>query len=173
MNTVSALRVLSIAYRPVILQTQSITAWNYSDNLARSRSPYSSIKASNRRSKLASVRHPSSHDHDLQVHLDTLWITASKCISKLTQLRPPIASPNWLHLGLQVHLQIRSITASKWSPNPHNRGLGSRPRSSSPNSLYQGPSMYPKHHLIVSFRRTLNSSQALSAASSTIPCAVL
>jgi len=38
---------------------------------------------------------------------------ASKCISKLAPSRSPSASPNSLHIGLQVHFQSRSITASK------------------------------------------------------------
>ena len=58
-----------------------------------------------------------------------------KCISEFTQSRPPSASPNsldhslqvhlWvqLDLGLQVHLQSRSITDSKCISELHNLGL--------------------------------------------------
>jgi len=56
-----------------------------------------------------------------KVYHQTRSITASKfarswppkCISKPARSRPPIVSPNSLDCGLQVHLQTRSITASK------------------------------------------------------------
>jgi len=61
------------------------------------------------------------------MHLHTRFIMASKCISKLAGLRPASAHDQ----GLQVHLQTRSITASKFAqswppcgipPNSHNHG---------------------------------------------------
>jgi len=73
-------------------------------------------------------------DHSLQVNL------------RVTRSRPPNASPNlldrglqvhlWvqLDLGLQVHLQTRSITASKCI----SEFTWSRPPSASPNSLDHG-----------------------------------
>jgi len=45
-----------------------------------------------------------SLNHGLQVHLQTLSITTSKCISEFTWTWPPSASPNSLNRGLQVHL---------------------------------------------------------------------
>jgi len=53
----------------------------------------------------------------LPVLVQTCSITACKCISKLARL----LSPNWLGHSLQVYLQTRSITASKftrsWPPS--------------------------------------------------------
>jgi len=90
--------------------------------------------------------HPNSLDYGLHVRL----ITASKCLSKVAQLRPPIS----LNRGLQVHLQTRSITASKCiiklarlrPASSHNHGhevhisklTQLRPPSVSPNSLDYG-----------------------------------
>jgi len=74
---------------------------------------YHSSTGSKYSSELARLRPPSSHNHGLQVHLQTRSITASKCISKLARLRPPSASPISLDHGLQVSVQIRLITASK------------------------------------------------------------
>jgi hypothetical protein len=77
---------------------------------------------------------PISHDHGLQVHLQTRSVTASECISEFPPSRPPSGSPNSLDYGLLAHLRTRSITASKcisilaWS----------RPPSGSPNSLDHG-----------------------------------
>jgi len=77
--------------------------------------------------------------------------TASKYSSSLPQSRPPSVSPNSLNQGLQVHLQTRSITASRCisslaplrSASSHGHGLQVhifklarlRPPSVSPNSL--------------------------------------
>jgi len=49
----------------------------------------------------------------LQVLLQCCFIMASKCISQHAQLRLPSASQSALDLGLQLHLQTRSITTSK------------------------------------------------------------
>jgi len=77
-----------------------------------------------------------SLDLGLQMHLQTPLIMASKCISELldlslqciskparsqppsaslssTQSRPPSVSPNSLDCGLQIHLPVYTITASK------------------------------------------------------------
>jgi len=80
-----------------------------------------------------------SHSHGCD--LTNWWIefphqarcpsTASKYFSKLTSSRPPSASPNSLDHSLQVHLQTRSITATKcisklpWlrPPSSHDHGL--------------------------------------------------
>jgi hypothetical protein len=67
----------------------------------------------------------------LPVLVKTRSITASKCISKLPQSRPPSAYPNSLNRGLQVHLQTRSIAASQCI----SKVARSRPPSASPNSL--------------------------------------
>jgi len=81
--------------------------------------------ASNCISTLAQLRPPSvslsSLDHDLQVHLQTGPITASKCISEL------------LNLGLQMHLQTRSIAATKYI----SQFTRLRPPSASLSSLNQ------------------------------------
>jgi len=61
-------------------------------------------------------------------------IIVSKCISKLTLLRPPRASPNSLDYGLQVPRCIHSILASKCISKLDQP----RPRSESLNSLYYG-----------------------------------
>jgi len=69
-------------------------------------------------------------------------ITASLCISKLAQSGRRSASPNLLDHGLQVHLQSRSIMASKcisrlallWLASLHDQCL----QSGSPNSLDYG-----------------------------------
>jgi hypothetical protein len=70
----------------------------------------------------------------LLVLLQSLLIMASKCISKLTRSRLPIASPNLLDCGLHEHLQSCSITAS----NCISKLTGLRPPSASPNSLDRG-----------------------------------
>jgi len=133
---------------------------------------------------------PSTHqislDHGLQVYLHTRSITASKCISKLARSRPPSASPNSLDHGPQVYLQTRSITACKfarsWPPSAylHTRSITASkcisklarlpPPSASPKSLDHGLGVYLWVHLIVIFRRTLNSCQAPPAASPDIAC---
>jgi len=59
---------------------------------------------------------------------------ASKCISKLTRLRPPSVSPNSPNHGLQV----RIIMASKCICNL----IRSRPASASPISLDHGLKVY-------------------------------
>jgi len=46
-------------------------------------------------------------------HLARRPSTASKYLSNLARSEPPSVSPNSLNHGLQVHLQTRSITASK------------------------------------------------------------
>jgi len=112
-----------------------------------------SITASEWISILAPLRPPSSHDHDLQVHLLTRSITASKCISKLARLRSRSASLSSLDQGLQVYVQIRSITASK----SISKVARWRPRSVSLSS--------PDRH----FQALLECSQALPAASPDIP----
>jgi len=78
----------------VYLQTRSITASKCISKLARSRPPSVS---------------PDSLDYGLQVRT----IMASMCISKLARSQPPSASLSSLDLSLKVHLQTRSITASK------------------------------------------------------------
>jgi len=118
MKRVSAPGAPSIDYLPVLIQTRSITASKCISKLAQSRHPSAS---------------PNSLNHCLQVHLETRSIAASKCISKLAWLQPPSshdhglqvqisklarswppsASPNSLDRDLQVHLQSRSIMASK------------------------------------------------------------
>jgi len=63
---------------------------------------------------------------------------ASKCISKLAQLQLPIASPNSLDRGLQVHLQTHSIAASKCI----SKLARSRPPRAFTNSLDHGLQVY-------------------------------
>jgi len=88
------------------------------------------------------------------------------CFSKLGPSRPQSAYVSSIDHGLQVHLWTRSITASQciseftqsWSP------------IASPNPLDHGLGVNLWVHSIVIFRRTLNCSQAPSAASRDIPC---
>jgi len=77
-------------------------------------------------SRLARLRPASWHNHGLQVHISKLArlrppsvspnsvdYGMHKCISKLTWSRSRSASLSSLDQGLQVYLQIHSITASK------------------------------------------------------------
>jgi hypothetical protein len=66
-------------------------------------------------------------DHSLPVHLQTRWITPSKCVSKLAGSHPRSVSPNSLDQGLQVHTIVASKCISKFAL--------SQPPSVSPNSL--------------------------------------
>jgi len=91
------------------------TASKYSSNLTSSRPPSAS---------------PNSVDHSLQVHLQTVSITATKCISKLARLRPPSSHDH----GLQMHLWVHSILASKCI----SEFTRSRPPSAYLNSLDHG-----------------------------------
>jgi len=81
----------------------------YSSNLDRSWSPSAS---------------PISCDYGLQLHLWVHSILASKCISKLSRLRPRITSLRSRDIGLQVHLWTRLIMVSNciceftWSRPP-------------------------------------------------------
>jgi len=82
----------------------------------------------------------------LQVLPRSCSIMACKCISKLARSRPPNASRNSLDRGLQVHLQTRSIAASKCISEFNLISASkcisdftrSRPPSASPNSLDHG-----------------------------------
>jgi hypothetical protein len=92
----------------------------------------------------------SSIDH-LQVLVQSHSSMASKCISKLARLRPPIS----LNHGLQVQLQTRSIMASNCISNSLEHGLQVflqlarlRPPSKSANSLYYSLRVYLQTHLI-------------------------
>jgi len=100
------------------------TASKYSSNLAWSQPPKCI-------STLARLWPPSSHNHGLQVQLQTHSIKNSECISKFTRSRPPSVSPNTLQYRLQVHLQTWMIMALKciWKQS------WSRPWSVSPNKL--------------------------------------
>jgi hypothetical protein len=92
------------------LQTRSITA-------SKCISGFNLISAFKCISKLALSRPPSASL--------SYSITASQCFSKLarsrpssgslssTRSRPPSASPNSLHRGLQVHFPVHTIMASK------------------------------------------------------------
>jgi len=139
------------------------TASKYSSKLARLRPPSSH----NHRlqvpiSKLARSRPPSISANSLDYSLQLRTIMASMCIYTLAWSRPPSASPNLLNHNLQVYVYTRPITASKFTR--------SRPPSASPNSLDHGLRVYLWVYLIVIFRRTLNCTQALPAASPDIPC---
>jgi len=76
-------------------------------------------------------------DH-LQVPLHSQLIIAFKCISKLSQSWPPSASPNSRDHGLQVRLQTRLITASKFTRSMASKLVQLRPSSASFNSLNLG-----------------------------------
>jgi len=92
-----------------------------------------SITASKCICRLARLRPASSHDHGLQVHLQTHLIaashcifefnsvSASKCISKLARSWPPSVSPDPLDYGLQVRTIMASKCISKlarsWPPS--------------------------------------------------------
>ena len=51
----------------------------------------------------------------LQVLIQSLFIMATRCISKLAQSHPPSEYPNSHHHRLAVYPQTRSITASKFT----------------------------------------------------------
>jgi hypothetical protein len=84
------------------------------------------------------------HIDRLLVLLQSCSIMASKCISKLTWSWLPIASPNPLDHGFQVHIQTRSIVALKcitkvvWSWLP----------IASPKLLHCGLEVHLQTHLI-------------------------
>jgi len=105
-------------------------------------------------------------------HLAHLPSTASrspnsKYSSSLARSWPATStSPNSVNHSLPVHLQTRSITASKCI----SEFTQSCSRIASPNSLDHGLGVYFWVHSIIIFRHTLNSSQAPSAASPDIPC---
>jgi len=101
------------------------------------RHPSTSSKYS---SKLAWLRPPSSHNHGLQVHLQTRSITASKCISKLAQSWPPSVCPNSLDYGLRSHtiMVSKCIYKLAWS----------RYRSAFLSSLHHGLKVYLQTHSI-------------------------
>ena len=133
-------------------------------------------------SRLTQLRSSSSHDHGLLVHLQT----RSSAASKLARSWPPSISPNSLEYGVQVHLQTRLITASKLldhhlqlqylqtrlitASKCISKLAQSRSPSVSPTSLDHGLGVCHWVHSMVSFRRTLNCSQAPPAASSDILC---
>jgi len=109
-----------------------LTPFKYPSNLTRSWPPSES---------------PNLLNHGLQGHLQTLSITASKCISKLDRLQPLTLHSHGLcgdysklarlqppssHVHrLHVHLQTRSVTAAKLIPklsrlrcsSSHHQGL--------------------------------------------------
>jgi len=58
---------------------------------------------------------PNLIDYSLQVHLQTLQILASMCISNFAWSQPPSVSPNLLDHILQVHFQTRTLMASKFA----------------------------------------------------------
>jgi hypothetical protein len=114
---------------PVHVQTCSIAASKCIFKLALPRPPIPSPNPLDyglqvHVSKLARLwppcASPNSVDRGIQVNLQTSLITASKCISKLLQLRPPSSHDH----GLQVHI---SILARSWppsgSPNSFDRGV--------------------------------------------------
>jgi hypothetical protein len=74
-------------------------------------------------SKLDRSRRSSSHDHGLQVHLQTRSITASKCISEFNLISASKCISELLDLGLQMHQETPSITASKCISELHHHGL--------------------------------------------------
>jgi len=83
---------------------------------------------------------PTSHDHCLQVYLQTRTITGSK----FARSPPPSASPNSLDHSVQVYLQTPSITASKCI----SKLALSQTRSASPNSLNHSLQLYLQTHSI-------------------------
>jgi len=84
----------------VHLQTRSITASKCISKLARLWPTISlehvlyvrTIMALKCIYKVTWLQPPSSHNHGLQVHLQTRLITACKCVSKLAQSQPPSTS---------------------------------------------------------------------------------
>ena len=102
-------------------------------------------------SQLPSRLPPSSHDHGLQLHLQTRTTTAPKCISKLAWLRPRSASPNSLNHGLQAHLVTCSITASKYIVDERRRVYGDTGVTEvdwATGSTYSGDPGVDRHHII-------------------------
>jgi len=110
-------------------------------------------------SKLDRSRHPSSHDHGLQVHLQTRSITASKCISefnlisaskripKLAWSRPPSVSLSSTWSQPPSASLSYSISASKCISKP----ARSRPPSASLCSTWsQPPSVFLSYSISAS-----------------------
>jgi hypothetical protein len=81
------------------------------------------------------------------VHLQIHSITASECISKLARLRPPSSHDH----GLQMHLQTRSIMASKYICMERRRVYGDTGVTEVDRvtgSIYSADPGVDRHHLI-------------------------
>jgi len=86
---------------------------------------------------------PISLNHSLQVHLQTRFIMAFKCISRLVLLRPASSHDH----GLQVHISnLARSQPPRVSPDSLDYGLQGRtimaPKCISPNSLDHGLQVY-------------------------------
>jgi hypothetical protein len=198
MNPDSVSGAHSINRLQVLLQSHFIMASNCISTGRRLQGPNSldfSIPTSSiTTSKLARLQSPSLHDPGLptaftnsfdyglqirilivsKVHLQTRFITASKC----ARLRPPSACPKSFDHGLRVHLYVHLITVSKltqllppklarlWPPKCISKLGQSWPPSSHNHSLQ----MHLRVDSIVIFRRTSNCSQAPPAGNVVILC---
>ena len=72
--------------------------------------PTHPIMATKHPSKFPGLQPPSSHNHGLQLHLETCMKTILEFISKSTWSWPPSVSPNTLDYYFQVYIQTRSTT---------------------------------------------------------------
>jgi hypothetical protein len=126
MERVSALGVPSINYRQVFIQTHVIMASKFARPWTPSTSPNSLDYGLQVHLQIRSTTASKlTQSPPLSAYLQTLSITTSKCVSKLTQSWPPSVcpssldyglhsiSPNTLHYCFQGHLQTRWITASE------------------------------------------------------------
>jgi len=137
---VSALGAPCIDSHQVLIQSRSITASKIISKPTRSQPPSVSPNSRDYGLQVSMIMaskciSPNSLNHDLEMHLQTRSIMASKIISKPTRSQPPSVSPNSPDYGLQVsmimaskcispnslnhdlemHLQTRSIAASKFT----------------------------------------------------------
>jgi len=140
-----------------------LTASKYSSNLARSWPPSASLNSldhsrqvylpthSITASKFTRSQPPSVSSNALDYGLQTRSIMAPKCMSKLARLWPPSASPNSVDYIHQVHLQTRSITASKYIFKERRRvygGTGITEVQWVTGSIYSADPGVDRHHLI-------------------------
>ena len=102
MNRVLAHGTPPIKPCQVLIESRSITASKVYHKIH-------SIRDSKFEQSWPPCKSPTLLDHSLQVYFQVRMITASNCISKLTQLRPPSLYDH----GLQVHLYIQLIKTSK------------------------------------------------------------
>jgi len=129
---------LQINHLLVLLQFCSMVASKGISEVASHGLEVCMIIATNCISKVAPILHTCSHDY------------APNCVFNIAWSRPPSASPNWHNHGLAVHLDTRSITATKFAQ-------------------LLPPQVYLQTHSISIFSLTSNCSKTPHAASLDIP----